>query len=189
MRFSLLLLFSLLTFSDCVIQNNNSYTSSTTTTQTETTTYFTTTTFAKIESTSTTEPKTDIILPNLNNITKMKVPNIIHALTYKRAKIVVARVLPYIKHSKRILDIGCGTGHVADLLTKEGRDLTLVDISDKSWVSTIKPIIYDGKRSPLPDKSFDTLLLLMVLHIPRSKNSVFRNRKGWERSCCYRNSL
>lgn len=94
----------------------------------------------------------------------MKIPNIIQALAQKRAKIVVGRVLPYIKHSKRIIDIGCGTGHVADLLIKTGKEVVPVDISNKSLVNTIKPIMYDGKHLPFPDKSFDTSLLLMVLH-------------------------
>lgn len=77
---------------------------------------------------------------------------------------VIGRVLPYIKHARRILDIGCGTGHVADLLIKTGKEVVPVDISNKSLVNTIKPIIYDGKHLPFPDKSFDTSLLLMVLH-------------------------
>ena len=103
----------------------------------------------------------------------MRIPNFIQVLTQKRAKVVVGRVLPYIKHSKKIIDIGCGTGHVADLLTKEGKDITPVDISNKSLVNSIKPIIYDGKHLPFPDQSFDTSLLLMVLHHIPEPSVVF----------------
>ena len=103
----------------------------------------------------------------------MRIPNFIQVLTQKRAKVVVGRVLPYIKHSKKIIDIGCGTGHVADLLTKEGKDITQVDISNKSLVNSIKPIIYDGKHLPFPDQSFDTSLLLMVLHHIPEPSVVF----------------
>jgi len=103
----------------------------------------------------------------------MRIPNFIQVLAQKRAKVVVGRVLPYIKHSKKIIDIGCGTGHVADLLTKEGKDITPVDISNKSLVNSIKPIIYDGKHLPFPDQSFDTSLLLMVLHHIPEPSVVF----------------
>lgn len=98
----------------------------------------------------------------------MKIPRIVEALVQKlaqkRARLAVGRILPYVKHAKKIVDIGCGTGHVADLLTKEGKNITPVDISNKSLVNTIKPITYDGKHLPFPDGSFDTSLLLMVLH-------------------------
>lgn len=86
---------------------------------------------------------------------------------------VVGRVLPYIKRSKRIVDIGCGTGHVAALLMKKGKEVVSVDVSDKSLVSTIKPIVYDGKRLPFSDQSFDTSLLLMVLHHTPDPRVVF----------------
>src|SRR3990167_10972285 len=103
----------------------------------------------------------------------MKVPNFIQTLAQKRAKLVVDRILPYIKHSRRIIDIGCGTGHVANLLTKHGKKITPVDISNKSLVKIIKPIIYDGKHLPFPNQLFDTSLLLMVLHHTQEPSVVF----------------
>jgi len=103
----------------------------------------------------------------------MRIPNFIQVLARKRAKLVIGRVLPYIKHSKKIVDIGCGTGHVTDFLIKEDKDITPVDISNKSLVSSIKPIIYDGKCLPFPDQSFDTSLLLMVLHHTPDPSVVF----------------
>ena len=94
----------------------------------------------------------------------MNILNFIQSLAQKRAKLVVGRIFPHIKHAKRILDIGCGTGHVADLLIETGKKIVPVDISNKSLVGSIKPIIYDGKHLPFPDQSFDTSLLLMVLY-------------------------
>jgi len=120
------------------------------------------------------EPKTDIILQRLNpNYNKMKIPRIIETIAQNRAELVVGRVLPYIKYAERIIDIGCGTGHVVHLLTKHGKKITPVDISNKSWIGRIKPIIYDGKRLPFPDQSFDTSLLLMVLHHTPDPKVVF----------------
>lgn len=103
----------------------------------------------------------------------MKIPKIIEEFVQKRARLVVGRVLPYIKHAKKVIDIGCGTGHVANLLTKHGKEITPADVSNKSLVSTIKPIIYDGKHLPFPDQSFDTSLLLMVLHHTPDPKVVF----------------
>jgi len=120
------------------------------------------------------EPKTDTILLGLNRYyNKMKILGIIETIAKKRAELVVTRVLPYIKYAKKIIDIGCGTGHVTHLLTKHGKKITPVDISNKNWISAIKPIIYDGKRLPFPDQSFDTSLLLMVLHHTPDPKVVF----------------
>lgn len=103
----------------------------------------------------------------------MKIPKIIEEFAQKRAMLVVGRVLPYIKHTKKVIDIGCGTGHVANLLTTHEKEITPVDVSNKGLVSTIKPIIYDGKHLPFPDQSFDTSLLLMVLHHTPDPKVVF----------------
>ena len=103
----------------------------------------------------------------------MKVPSFIEKFAQERAMLVVGRVFPYIKRAKKIIDIGCGTGHVASLLTRHGKNITPVDISNKSLVEAIKPIIYDGKHLPFSDKSFDTSLLLMVLHHTPDPKVVF----------------
>ena len=77
---------------------------------------------------------------------------------------VVERITPYIKQSAKIIDIGSGSGDVALLLQTQGYDITPVDVSDFHGPRLVKTIIYDGKKLPFPDKSFDTALLLMVLH-------------------------
>lgn len=103
----------------------------------------------------------------------MKVPNFVETFARERAELVVGRILPHINNAKKIVDIGCGTGHIANLLMKHGKKVTPVDISNKSLVGAIKPIIYDGRRLPFPDKSFDTSLLLMVLHHTPDPKVVF----------------
>ncbi len=103
----------------------------------------------------------------------MKVPSFVEKFAQERAKLVVSRILPYIKRAQKIIDIGCGTGHVVNLLAKHAKEVIPVDISNKSLVYEIKPIIYDGKRLPFPDKSFDTSLLLMVLHHTPDPKIVF----------------
>ena len=45
-----------------------------------------------------------------------------------------------------------------------------MDVQDLSLTDQIEPVIYDGKNLPFADKSFDTVLLLTVLHhIPEAE--------------------
>ncbi len=90
-----------------------------------------------------------------------------------RSETVVKRVFPYIKTSKKIIDIGSGTGDVAFIFRKRGKDITPVDVSNFHGPRLIKITIYDGKTVPFPNNSFDTALLLMVLHHTPDPNIVF----------------
>lgn len=81
-----------------------------------------------------------------------------------RSEIVVSRVLPYLKLTEKIIDIGSGTGDVTMLLRSRGMDITPVDVDDFHGPRLLETLIYDGKTLPFPDKSFDTALLLMVMH-------------------------
>lgn len=64
----------------------------------------------------------------------------------------------------KILDIGLGAGTVAFSLKRDGYDVTSVDVVDLSLYSDIKPQIYDGQKLPFKKHSFDTGLLVGVLH-------------------------
>ena len=90
-----------------------------------------------------------------------------------RAETIVKRIEPYIKNSNKLIDIGSGTGYVASILKREGKDITPVDVDSFRGLRLIKPIIYDGKKLPFPDKSFGTGLLLMVLHHTPDPSTVF----------------
>lgn len=86
---------------------------------------------------------------------------------------MVNRIFPYIKNSKKLIDIGSGTGDIAFLLKKGGKKVTPVDVGDFHGPRLVKTIIYDGKTLPFPDHSFDTALLLMVLHHTPNPEEVF----------------
>lgn len=98
---------------------------------------------------------------------------LIKSIIRKRSLVVVSRVKPYIKNSQKLIDIGSGTGDVAYLLKNQGKDITPVDVSDFHGPRLVKPVIYDGKKLPFPDKCFDTALLLMVLHHTPDPDIVF----------------
>ena len=91
----------------------------------------------------------------------------------RRLQIVVDRISPYIVNSKKIIDIGSGTGDVALLLEKGGKKVTPVDVGDFHGPRLVKTVIYDGKTLPFPDRSFDTALLLMVMHHTPDPEIVF----------------
>lgn len=90
-----------------------------------------------------------------------------------RSNIIVNRVSPYIENSKKIIDIGSGTGDVALFFRNAGRDITPVDVADFHGIRVLETTVYDGKKLPFPDKSFDTALLLMVLHHTPNPELVF----------------
>ena len=80
------------------------------------------------------------------------------------AKFKIKRIEKYIHPQSRIIDIGTGPGSVCLLLNRKGFNLTPVDIIDQSLSEDIEPEIYDGKRLPYNNDSFDTALILTVLH-------------------------
>jgi len=65
---------------------------------------------------------------------------------------------------KSVLDIGSGNGKVAEFISKTGKKIELCDILD--YNKSCLPVKVYNDNSPLPykNKSFDTSLLLTVLH-------------------------
>ena len=98
---------------------------------------------------------------------------LIQAMSRKRSEVVVNRIKHYINDSKRLIDIGSGTGDVTYLLKKLGKDIIPIDVADYHGPRLIETVIYDGKTLPYPDKHFDTALLLMVLHHTPNPKIVF----------------
>jgi len=92
----------------------------------------------------------------------------------RRSETVVSRIMPYIKNSNKIIDIGSGTGDVASLIKAQGKNITPVDVADFHGPRMIKTIIYDGKTLPFKEKSFDIALLLMVMHHTLDPEVVFK---------------
>ena len=64
----------------------------------------------------------------------------------------------------KILDIGLGTGSIAKLLSDGTRTVTSIDVTNTSLYPDIQPIMYDGVKIPFKANSFDTGLLICVLH-------------------------
>jgi ubiquinone/menaquinone biosynthesis C-methylase UbiE len=73
-------------------------------------------------------------------------------------------VAGHLDRGDSILDVGCGTGFLANQLREMyGVDPTGVDIRD-ARVSPIAFSNFDGTSIPFPDKSFDHIVLSFALH-------------------------
>ncbi|HEX8071421.1 MAG TPA: class I SAM-dependent methyltransferase [Pyrinomonadaceae bacterium] len=73
----------------------------------------------------------------------------------------VARVVP---PRARVLDVGCGSGFIAHHLSALlGVRVVGLDVAAGA-AAPIEYLRYDGARFPVPDRSFDAVLLCYVLH-------------------------
>ena len=80
------------------------------------------------------------------------------------APIVLNDIGPFLKKGERVLDIGAGGGWSGELIAKEKEvDVQLLDVEDFNR-SKLPLTLYDGKNIPFADNSFDSSLLLFVLH-------------------------
>ncbi len=91
-------------------------------------------------------------------------PEFIKKSNKKRAQKLVDRIYPYLQNSRRIIDIGSGTGYITSLLKEKGKTIQAVDIANNSFVKDLHVTIYNGEKLPFKDNSFDTSLLITVLH-------------------------
>jgi len=93
----------------------------------------------------------------------------------KRAEYIIDKVLPLINKNEKVLDIGSGSGHIGDKISKKA-NVQLLDIDN--FNSTKLPLrIYDGKKIPFKDKSFDVGLILGVLHHCENQEEVIEEAK------------
>lgn len=93
--------------------------------------------------------------------------NLIRQLQFKilsnRAVKIVEEIETYLI-GEEILDVGSGGGTIARILKSGNFSVTTLDIANKSHYEEEKPIIYSGEKFPFDNKTFDTSLILSVLH-------------------------
>lgn len=81
-----------------------------------------------------------------------------------KAEVKLDRILPLLQNDRQVLDIGSGTGALALLLLAEGKQLTSIDVVDKSAFEEVEPQLYNGRDLPFDDGSFEVVQLITVLH-------------------------
>ena len=85
-----------------------------------------------------------------------------------KLKLMESHLIPGLK----ILDLGTGSGALAELLRLRGCTVTGVDVDNKVTFGA-DPLIYDGKNLPFPNDSFNGVLLITVLHHCPNPERVF----------------
>ena len=81
-----------------------------------------------------------------------------------RLKIKQARISKHLQKGERILDIGTGNGGLCRALRLEGLEIQPLDVANLSYFPEVQAKIYDGNTFPFPEKSFDTSLMITMLH-------------------------
>lgn len=89
---------------------------------------------------------------------------LVYRLLHPRARGIVAWIEPCLRSDDRIVDIGCGTGNVSELLREAGWSVTAVDVEDLSLTARVRPVIYGGAVLPFDADRFDVALVSCILH-------------------------
>lgn len=89
-----------------------------------------------------------------------------------RSQEITERILPYLKEAKSILDVGSGSCHIANSLLNKGYSVVALDISNESYIEDLSPILYSGSHIPFENKSFDTAIIITVLHHTKNPEQI-----------------
>lgn len=97
-------------------------------------------------------------------------------LNTRRVRILSEIISPYLEKGEKVLDVGCGNFLVSrKLMEMTGANIIGIDVKDRAIDGDV--LIYDGKKLPFEDDSFDTCLVLMVLHHCSDPSAVLKECK------------
>ncbi len=94
----------------------------------------------------------------------------------KRAEKFIQDFEEVLTPRSQILDIGAGPGVYYEPLTKRGHEAVLLDV--QKYKTCPYPVTYfNGSQIPFADKSFDTSLLITVLHHTPNPEAILKEAK------------
>lgn len=110
----------------------------------------------------------------MNVITKMHQKSV-HG---KRVNSLLRCIQPLLEDSQDVLDVGCGDGLLASLLGEQLPETKFEGIDVLVRPETKIPIQhFDGVRIPFEDNSFDTVMMVDVLHHTEEPEVLLREAK------------
>lgn len=76
-------------------------------------------------------------------------------------------------YGSKCLDIGAGNGSFSQFLSNQGHQVKAIDVVDKSGEGLAHDVrLFDGEHIPYADNSFDTSVLMFVLHHTNKQQSL-----------------
>jgi len=95
-----------------------------------------------------------------------------------RLRVLVGEILPRLRPGDRVLDVGCGNGTLGAALTADPLCPPEVTVEGLERVvrggEPIRVHAYDGKTMPMPDKTFDAVIVADVLHHEEQPERLLR---------------
>jgi ubiquinone/menaquinone biosynthesis C-methylase UbiE len=94
-----------------------------------------------------------------------------------RSRWTARKLAQFISSTDRVLDVGAGDCRLSVLLKKKvGCEVVPVDVEDFNETD-LALTIFDGKKLPFPDDSFDAVLLIFVLHHAEDAKAVLEEAR------------
>lgn len=88
-----------------------------------------------------------------------------HYVHSRRVRVLCDHLSELIPRNGRVLDVGCGDGLLASLILERRRDAQISGIDVLVREKTKIPVTsFNGSTIPFPDKSFDVVMFVDVLH-------------------------
>ncbi|WP_270937990.1 class I SAM-dependent methyltransferase [Falsiroseomonas oryzae] len=83
----------------------------------------------------------------------------------RRIRVLAESLAPLLPEGGTVLDVGCGDGQIDRLIGLRRPDLRIEGIDVLVRPETHVPVTpFDGRRIPFPDRSFDAVMFVDVLH-------------------------